>query len=79
MYINVYKCISNLIYLQILHNSENLSCPICLHPPVAGKMTRCGHVYCWPCILRYLRYCQETGNYKCPICDEYLHKNDLKR
>ncbi|EGI70202.1 PREDICTED: RING finger protein 10 isoform X1 [Acromyrmex echinatior] len=62
----------------ILHNSENLSCPICLHPPVAGKMTRCGHVYCWPCILRYLRYCQETGNYKCPICDEYLHKNDLK-
>ncbi|KAL0129286.1 hypothetical protein PUN28_004175 [Cardiocondyla obscurior] len=62
----------------ILHNSENISCPICLHPPVAGKMTRCGHVYCWPCILRYLRYCQETGNYKCPICDEYLHKNDLK-
>ncbi|GAB1867650.1 E3 ubiquitin-protein ligase RNF10 [Camponotus japonicus] len=61
-----------------LHNSENLSCPICLDAPVAGKMTRCGHVYCWPCILRYLRYCQETGNYKCPICDEYLHKNDLK-
>ncbi|XP_050454627.1 RING finger protein 10 isoform X2 [Cataglyphis hispanica] len=61
-----------------LHNSENLSCPICLHAPVAGKMTRCGHVYCWPCILRYLRYCQETGNYKCPICDEYLHKDDLK-
>ncbi|KAM0729016.1 E3 ubiquitin-protein ligase RNF10 [Formica fusca] len=61
-----------------LHNSENLCCPICLHAPVAGKMTRCGHVYCWPCILRYLRYCQETGNYKCPICDEYLHKDDLK-
>ncbi|XP_072761845.1 E3 ubiquitin-protein ligase RNF10 [Anoplolepis gracilipes] len=61
-----------------LHNSENISCPICLHPPIAGKMTRCGHVYCWPCILRYLRYCQETGNYKCPICYEYLHKNDLK-
>ncbi|XP_011863235.1 PREDICTED: RING finger protein 10 isoform X2 [Vollenhovia emeryi] len=62
----------------IFHSSENLSCPICLHPPVAGKVTRCGHVYCWPCILRYLRYCQETGNYKCPICYEYLHKNDLK-
>lgn len=61
-----------------LHNSENLCCPICLHAPVAGKMTRCGHVYCWPCILRYLRYCKDTGNYKCPICDEYLHKNDLK-
>ncbi|XP_011168526.1 RING finger protein 10 isoform X1 [Solenopsis invicta] len=62
----------------ILHNSENLSCPICLHPPVAGKMTCCGHVYCWPCILRYLRYCQEAKSSKCPICDEYLHKNDLK-
>ncbi|XP_012536318.1 RING finger protein 10 [Monomorium pharaonis] len=61
----------------ILHNSENLSCPICLHPPVAGKITCCGHVYCWPCILRYLRYCQ-TKSSKCLICDEYFHKNDLK-
>ncbi|XP_077268274.1 E3 ubiquitin-protein ligase RNF10 isoform X1 [Temnothorax americanus] len=62
----------------ILHNSENLSCPICLHPPIAGKITRCGHVYCWPCILRYLRYCEKPENYICPICHERLQKCDLK-
>ena len=30
------------------------SCPICLYPPKAAKLTRCGHVFCWPCILHYL-------------------------
>ena len=30
------------------------SCPICLYPPKAAKVTRCGHVFCWPCILHYL-------------------------
>ena len=25
-------------------------CPICLEPPVAARLTKCGHVYCWPCL-----------------------------
>ncbi|XP_067205142.1 E3 ubiquitin-protein ligase RNF10 isoform X2 [Linepithema humile] len=60
------------------HNSENLSCPICLYPLVAGKITRCGHVFCWPCILCHLHYREEMGTYTCPICYGYIHKNDLK-
>ena len=30
------------------------SCPICLYPPKAAKVAKCGHVFCWPCILHYL-------------------------
>lgn len=33
---------------------EGASCPICLSLPTAPRMTKCGHVYCYPCILHYL-------------------------
>ncbi|XP_014480354.1 PREDICTED: RING finger protein 10 [Dinoponera quadriceps] len=62
-----------------VHSSENLSCPICLCPPVAGKMTRCGHVYCWPCILHYIDVSdKKDASCKCPICYATVHKDDLK-
>ncbi|KAJ9579207.1 hypothetical protein L9F63_024688 [Diploptera punctata] len=60
-----------------LQSSEMLSCPICLYPPTAAKMTRCGHVYCWPCILHYLALSDKAWR-KCPICYEAVHKQDLK-
>ncbi|XP_012256522.2 RING finger protein 10 [Athalia rosae] len=60
-----------------VHSSEILSCPICLCVPVAAKMTRCGHVYCWPCILHYLALSDKSWR-KCPICYEAIHKRDLK-
>lgn len=60
-----------------VYSSDNLSCPICLCAPIAGKMTRCGHVYCWPCILHYLSLSDKTWR-QCPICYESVHKSDLK-
>ncbi|XP_072921515.1 E3 ubiquitin-protein ligase RNF10 [Hemitrygon akajei] len=53
------------------------SCPICLYPPSAAKITRCGHIYCWACILHYLSLSDKTWG-KCPICYEAVHKKDLK-
>lgn len=67
----------NLIEQIKVHTSESLSCPICLGFPVAGRMTRCGHVYCWPCILHYLSLSDKSWR-KCPICFESVHKSDLK-
>ncbi|KAG8183065.1 hypothetical protein JTE90_010892 [Oedothorax gibbosus] len=52
-------------------------CPICLYVPVAAKITRCGHIYCWPCLLHYLSLTDKTWQ-KCPICFEAVHKTDLK-
>ncbi|XP_012274965.1 RING finger protein 10 [Orussus abietinus] len=60
-----------------VHTTENLSCPICLYSPIAAKMTRCGHVFCWPCILHYLALSDKSWR-KCPICYESIHKADLK-
>lgn len=28
-------------------------CPICLGSPIAAKITRCGHIYCWPVSPRF--------------------------
>lgn len=41
-------------------------------------MTRCGHVYCWPCILHYLALSDKKSWRKCPICYEAVHIGDLK-
>ncbi|XP_066594489.1 E3 ubiquitin-protein ligase RNF10 [Prorops nasuta] len=60
-----------------VYNSESLYCPICLYPPVAAKMTRCGHVYCWHCILHYLALADE-GKRICPICAINIDKSSLK-
>ncbi|CAB3984535.1 RING finger 10, partial [Paramuricea clavata] len=56
---------------------EMPSCPICLYPPTAAQITRCGHIYCWSCILHYLSLSGKTWR-KCPICYESIHQKDLK-
>lgn len=57
--------------------AEEPQCPICLFPPVAGKMTRCGHIYCWPCLLQYLSLSDKSWR-KCPICYDAVHSEHLK-
>ncbi|KAK3883011.1 hypothetical protein Pcinc_012648 [Petrolisthes cinctipes] len=60
-----------------LHVTNAPSCPICLHPPTAAKVTRCGHIYCFPCVLHYLALSDKRWR-KCPICYEPIEKEDLK-
>lgn len=60
-----------------IFSHEVPSCPICLYPPVAAKITRCGHIYCWSCILHYLSL-SDNSWHKCPICFEAVHKKNLK-
>lgn len=64
--------------IHVFGNAEEPQCPICLYHPVAAKMTRCGHVYCWPCILHYLALSEKKSWRKCPICYEAVHLEDLK-
>lgn len=56
---------------------EVSSCPICLYPPKAARITRCGHIYCWSCMLHYLSLDDKSWR-KCPICYEAVHEKDLK-
>lgn len=40
------------------------NCEICLDEPVEPVVTFCGHLYCWPCLYRWLR----SGHAACPTC-----------
>jgi len=67
----------DLIEQVVLKTTQVPSCPICLYAPKAAKITRCGHVFCWPCILHYLALSDHQWR-KCPICFESIHRQDLK-
>lgn len=60
-----------------IQTPEEPQCPICLFPPIAAKVTRCGHVYCWTCVLHYLSLSDKSWR-KCPICYDAVHVGDLK-
>ena len=58
-------------------SNDDLHCPICLHYPTAAKITRCGHIYCWSCMLHYLSLSDKKSR-PCPICFHQIQKNELK-
>jgi len=58
-------------------NEEIPCCPICLYPSNVSRITKCGHIFCYPCILHYLALDDKQWR-KCPICHEAVHKKDLK-
>lgn len=56
--------------------SRGFDCNICLdsvHEPV---VTVCGHLYCWPCIYKWLRY-QNQKNQQCPVCKARISLTSL--
>jgi len=55
----------------------NTTCPICLSPPTAPRMTKCGHVFCFPCILHYLSTSDNKWA-RCPICFDSVNERQLK-
>lgn len=70
-----WNCIEEVRFKQCA--STETTCPICLEFPVAAKITRCGHIYCWTCMLHYLSLSDENCR-QCPICFEAVYKNDLR-
>uniref|UniRef100_A0A8D0D9W5 E3 ubiquitin-protein ligase RNF10 n=1 Tax=Sander lucioperca TaxID=283035 RepID=A0A8D0D9W5_SANLU len=60
-----------------IYSHEVPSCPICLYPPLSARITRCGHIFCWPCMLHYLSLSDKSWS-KCPICYEAVQTADLK-
>ena len=52
-----------------------IQCPICLHPPIAAKVGRCGHAHCASCVLKLLSICEHP---ECPVCQCALTASDLR-
>ncbi|KAG8834535.1 hypothetical protein FRC18_001865 [Serendipita sp. 400] len=61
-----------------LSGEGNSTCPICLCPPVAPRMTKCGHVYCFACAIHYLHTSEHAGWHRCPICFDSISETSLK-
>ncbi|KAH7664016.1 putative E3 ubiquitin ligase protein [Dioscorea alata] len=62
-------------------SSFPVQCPICLEAPLCPQITSCGHIYCFPCILRYLLMGEEDHKgecwKKCPLCFMSISCKDL--
>ncbi|EGO04837.1 hypothetical protein SERLA73DRAFT_173968 [Serpula lacrymans var. lacrymans S7.3] len=54
------------------------TCPICLSPPTVPRLTKCGHVFCFPCILHYLSTSNNPKWARCPICFDSVNAKELK-
>ena len=51
--------------------SSEQGCPICLDDMVCARITKCGHAYCLPCLLRHVQVHAQSNPYahvKCPCC-----------
>ena len=74
--------------LQILASakSQTASCPICLSTPVAPRMAKCGHMFCLPCLIRYMHSTDDTTPTfekkarwkKCPICWDSVYISETR-
>ncbi|KAM0949445.1 putative transcription factor C2H2 family [Dioscorea sansibarensis] len=52
-------------------------CNICLDFAVDPVVTLCGHLYCWPCIYKWLQVQAATVQQQCPVCKAALSENTL--
>ncbi|KAK3154202.1 hypothetical protein QOZ80_2BG0187570 [Eleusine coracana subsp. coracana] len=63
------------------YSPSEVQCPICLDSPLCPQITSCGHIYCFPCILRYLIMGKEDYKgdcwKKCPLCFTMVSTKEL--
>ncbi|KAI0421330.1 hypothetical protein F5X98DRAFT_269099 [Xylaria grammica] len=74
--------------LQIIASSKSqtTSCPICFCDPVAPRMARCGHIFCLPCLMRFMNSTnddepsprKEARWKKCPICEDSFRLTEVR-
>ncbi|KAK0733302.1 hypothetical protein B0T26DRAFT_683459 [Lasiosphaeria miniovina] len=75
--------------LQIIASAESqqTSCPICLSEPVAPRMAKCGHIFCLPCLIRFMNTSPQGDGQaaekrlrwrKCPICEDAVYISDVR-
>ena len=71
------------IELIFFNCNKNYVCPICLELKLCCPViTKCGHVFCYPCIISLCNYYTNFGENKysynipkCPLCKEKLEMN----
>ena len=77
---------SNILQILVSTQSQSVNCPICLANPVAPRMAKCGHIFCLPCLIRYLHSTDDMSPApekkprwkKCPICWDCIYLSDSR-
>ncbi|KAI4838815.1 RING zinc finger protein [Plasmodium brasilianum] len=63
----------------ITFDNTCLTCPICLENNIISpRITKCRHIFCFFCILKYFIDEEKKTWKKCPICFEIINENDLR-
>ncbi|XP_041001338.1 E3 ubiquitin-protein ligase RNF185-like [Juglans microcarpa x Juglans regia] len=60
---------------NIGNDAGDFECNICFELPQDPIVTLCGHLFCWPCLYRWLHHhsqCQE-----CPVCKALIQEEKL--
>lgn len=59
--------------------SNDFECNICLEHVKDPVVTLCGHLYCWPCIYKWINSTSWEHNEKpeCPICKSEISESTL--
>ncbi|KAG1355126.1 E3 ubiquitin-protein ligase RMA1H1 [Cocos nucifera] len=52
-------------------------CNICLDFAIDPVVTLCGHLYCWPCIYKWLQQAESISRQQCPVCKASISENTL--
>jgi hypothetical protein len=76
---------NNVLQILASEQSQQASCPICLGTPVAPRMARCGHIFCLPCLIRYM-HSEDEGkspekkarSKKCPLCFDTIYASETR-
>ncbi|KAF1964330.1 hypothetical protein BU23DRAFT_521279, partial [Bimuria novae-zelandiae CBS 107.79] len=77
---------NNVLQILASSQSQDASCPICLGTPVAPRMAKCGHIFCLPCLIRYMqsedegKHTQEkkARSKKCPLCWDSIYISETR-
>ncbi|GJZ71584.1 E3 ubiquitin protein ligase RMA1H1-like protein [Tanacetum coccineum] len=78
-----WESLSELVDESEISSLGGFDCNICLDTVQDPVVTLCGHLYCWPCIYKWI-YHQNTSsenpnkhNPQCPVCKHHITQKTL--
>nr|XP_043629451.1 E3 ubiquitin-protein ligase RNF185-like [Erigeron canadensis]XP_043629452.1 E3 ubiquitin-protein ligase RNF185-like [Erigeron canadensis] len=56
-------------------NTGTFECNICFDLAQDPIVTLCGHLFCWPCLYKWLQF--HSYSHECPVCKSLIKENNL--
>ena len=77
---------NNVLQILVSALSQSANCPICLSTPVVPRMAKCGHIFCLPCLIRYMHSSDNVNptpekkarSKACPICWDSIYISETR-